>query len=242
MVLQKKGRPAMLCLGFVALSDPPQCGDVPITNWDWDQVDGWERRVGVTWGSYRLIGTYDGTGFTVLEIGPPRRQRTRGSVAHIPIPCPEPDGGWRASNQSRTSEDDQEAANLLAESQPDFAGLWVKILKTTPGVDVYGPHDLVLIVAFTGDLERHRAELAEVWGGPLCMVKHQRSMAELLRIQEEFSSPNEWGLQLLGSNVDVVHNLVEVSVVLFDEQTRARIDARYGEGTVRLDSALTLVS
>ena len=241
MVLQKKGRPAMLCLGAIALSDPPQCGDVPITNWDWDRVEGWERRVGVTWGSFRVVGTYDGTAFTLLEIAQPSQGRPREPVERFPIPCPEPESGWRASDPGRTSEDDRDAVNQLAENQPDFAGLWVKILKSTPGVDVYGPDDLVLIVAFTGDLERNRAELANVWGGPLCLVKHDRSMAELLRIQEEFSSPNDFGVQLLSSSVDVIHNDVEIRVVLFDEETRARIDARYGEGTVRLDRALTPV-
>jgi hypothetical protein len=25
----------MLCLGAMAMSYPPQCGDVPIANWDW---------------------------------------------------------------------------------------------------------------------------------------------------------------------------------------------------------------
>lgn len=242
LVLQRKGGQAMLCLGAIALSDPPQCGDVPITNWDWDRVEGWERRVGVTWGSYHIVGTYDGKAFTVLEIGRPRRERWRGSIGDAAIPCPEPAEGWRASDPSRTSADDRDAANELAERASDFAGLWVKILKTTPGVDVYGPNDLVLIVAFTSDLERHRAELAEVWGGPLCLVKHERRMADLLRIQKEFSPPNEWGLRLLGSSVDVVHNDVEVTVVVFDEETRARVDARYGEGTVRLTSALTPVS
>ena len=241
MVLQKKGGQAMLCLGAIALSDPPQCGDVPITNWDWDQVEGWERRVGVTWGSYHVVGTYDGKAFTVLEIGPPMPERPRESIARIPIPCPEPDGGWRAADPSRTSEDDRVTAAELAEGRPEFAGLWVKILKTTPGVDVYGPNDLVLIVAFTGNLEQHREELAEVWGGPLCLVKHERRMSDLLRIQDEFP-PNQWGLQLLGSSVDVMHNDVEVTVVLFDEETRARVDARYGEGTVQLTSALTPIS
>ena len=54
-----------LCLGGAMESLPPQCGDVLISNWDWDAVEGEERLSGSTWGDFHVVGTYDGETFTV---------------------------------------------------------------------------------------------------------------------------------------------------------------------------------
>ncbi len=238
MVLQATTGPAMLCLGVVLLSLPPQCGDVPITNWEWNGLDGVEREMGVTWGTYHVEGTYDGTAFTVQEVGTYRPAEFR--EHRIEVPCPKPEGGWKAADPTRTGEDDREAAERLAEKQADFAGLWVKIFNPPPDVDVYGPDDVVLVTAFTGDLERHRREIAEVWGGPLCMTRHERTQAELLRIRDELSDQGTegFGIRVLGSDVDVVHNRVEIRAIVVDDDIRAAIEARYGAGVVRLTSAL----
>lgn len=56
-----------LCLGAIMESYPPQCSGVPITNWTWDGVEGFESSGDVTWGSYAVQGTYDGESFTVTE-------------------------------------------------------------------------------------------------------------------------------------------------------------------------------
>lgn len=56
-----------LCLGAIAESYPPQCGGIPITNWSWDDIEGFENSGDVTWGSYAVQGTYDGESFTVTE-------------------------------------------------------------------------------------------------------------------------------------------------------------------------------
>ena len=61
---------AMLCLGAMAMSYPPQCGDVPIANWNWDAVEGEEKASGASWGQYHVVGTYDGEIFTVTHVGP----------------------------------------------------------------------------------------------------------------------------------------------------------------------------
>jgi hypothetical protein len=47
----------------------------------------------------------------------------------------------------------------------------------------------VLNVAFTGDLERHQAQLRSVWGGRLCVTRQQRTYRELLAIQRELHGP-----------------------------------------------------
>lgn len=66
-VIQVEGSPPMLAW-TVRESLPPQGGDIPLRGWNWDEVDG-EQTVGsVTWGdSYEVIGTWDGTTFTVTQ-------------------------------------------------------------------------------------------------------------------------------------------------------------------------------
>jgi hypothetical protein len=66
-VLQIDGEPAMLCLGAVAESYPPQCSGPEVVGWDWATVDGEESASGVTWGTYAVQGNWDGERFTVTR-------------------------------------------------------------------------------------------------------------------------------------------------------------------------------
>jgi hypothetical protein len=97
-----------LCLGWVADAFPPLCGGLPITNWGWDQVEGEQAASGTTWGTYRLVGTYGGTRFTVVraEVPPPTsRPSAVERFEDEPNPaCPGPAGGWEVPDPSRRSE------------------------------------------------------------------------------------------------------------------------------------------
>jgi hypothetical protein len=241
LVLEDASHGPMLCPGGIALSDPPQCGNVPITNWDWDAVGGEKRKTGTIWGSYRVVGTYDGEAFTVTGVGRAGKTPSPFDEGPIEAGCPEPDGGWAWPDPGRASEDDFAAAQRMAQREPDFAGLWIDHLKD-PNPDA--PSDarqIVISAAFTGDLERHEAELREAWGGPLCLVEHPRSYRDLRVIQKELSPGRKGnlGLQILGSSIDVVNNVVEVHVVLLDDEDQEALDERYGKGTVQATSALT---
>lgn len=92
----------------------------------------------------------------------------------------------------------------------------------------------MLTVAFTDDPEAHEAEVRALWGGPLCLVRHERSYAELSRIQRELhdGAGRALGLQVLSSSVGEVANAVEISVVTIDDPQRAALDERYGQGAV----------
>lgn len=143
----------MLCLGGVMDSLPPQCGDVPITNWDWDRVPGEERLRGTVWGLYHVVGTYDGAAFTVEEAAVATTDMPALSLDGPPATaCPEPAGGWSAPEPGLTRDRDLQAAFREARSQLDFAGLWVEdrrhISDAPPEVA------FVLNAAFTGDLAR----------------------------------------------------------------------------------------
>lgn len=235
-VLESEEHGPMLCLGVLLQSLPPQCGDVPITNWSWEEVPGEEALSGTTWGRYHLVGTYDGESFRVMETGPPQPE-PGDDGGQIDTPCPEPEGGWVASDPGRTTEADRRAATKAAGAEPDFAGLWVDFVDE---FDPDAPEDpgtegMILNVAFTGDVDRHTAELGQIWGGPLCVVQHTRTEAELHRIQKDLEpSADEIGIQVLWSSTAVVDNVVEVGVVVIDPQTRAELDDRYGKGAVRV--------
>ena len=67
MVISPEDGPAMLCLGPVMESYPPQCSGPEIIGWDWTAVDDSETSNGVTWGTYAVHGTWDGAAFTLTR-------------------------------------------------------------------------------------------------------------------------------------------------------------------------------
>lgn len=238
-VLEAPGKPAMLCWN-VATSLPPQCGDIPTADWSWDAVEGEERAAGTTWGRYHVVGRYDGEVFTVLEVGAPQAGGSSPEGDAITSPCAEPSGGWTVTDASRADESHIEAVVQRARAAPDHAGFWLVYLDGARGEGAVAPGRILLNAAFTGDLDRHRAELAEVWGGPLCVVEHERTLAELESIQQDLLVRAK-ELRMLSSAGDEVRNRIVVDVIFADAKAQAAMDARYGEGAVKLSSALRRV-
>ena len=237
-VLESPQHGPMLCLGGIAESLPPQCGDIPITNWDWNAVEGEESVGGTRWGSYHVMGRFHGKSFTVIETGP-YRASARNVADEIETACPTPTGGWRALDQSRMSEAEFQAANMAARSQPDFAGLWIDRLgMRDPNATDRG--EFVLNAAFTDDLEDHESQLRALWGGPLCVTRHEHTLSDLQKVQNELmrEGGKEFGLHVLFSSVSETHNFVELGVVVIDDEAREALDARYGDGTVGVSAAL----
>jgi hypothetical protein len=238
-ILESREHGPELCLGGVADSLPPQCGGVPLANWDWDLVDGEESVSETTWGNFHIVGTYDGSTFTVLDAGP--YEQPPSESTDFTAPCPQPAGGWVAPDPTRATDADLRAVMHAAEREPDSAGFWIDYVGEP---SEFTPTDeIIAIAAFTGDLERHEADLREVWGGALCMTSHQRTLDELIRIQRELTAEvaAELGIQTTWSAVDIVQNEVEFGVVVADDEMRAAVDAHYGAGAVRLMPALTPV-
>jgi hypothetical protein len=239
-VLQAGDGPAMLCLGAVLDSLPPQCSGQPIPNWDWEAVEGEESQGGVTWGSYHVVGTFDGTDFTVEEVTAPSPPPFDEDV--IETPCEEPEGGWKAADPSRTSDPDLRAALQAAGREPDSSGVWIDYWQGPPTDEGTppGPDDIILNAAFTGDVDRHREEIEKIWGGPVCVVQYDHTENELKAVQRDLqrASVEELDVIMLWSSVDVVHNEVEFGVVFADPDLQSRLDEAYGEGVVVLVPAL----
>jgi hypothetical protein len=97
VVLQADGEAALFCLGAVAESYPPQCSGPEIVGWDWAAVEGSESASGVTWGTYAVQGTWDGTALTVTQ--PP-------IMLALYDPMPVVDPFTDPANAGTTSEDE----------------------------------------------------------------------------------------------------------------------------------------
>jgi hypothetical protein len=238
MVLEAGDRGPMLCLGAVLESLPPQCGDVPIAGWDWRSVKGEETAGDTTWGSYDLVGRYDGQIFTVTTAGPFRDE----SFAEDPdftSPCEEPAGGWTGLDHA--TQEGAHAVGAYARSQPDYATFWVTQLE--PAKAEFGP--VVANAVFTGDRERHEAEIRRFWDGPLCVVVRDGPTArELAHVRKEAeASLPELGLQMLWSSGPDVEPVIEIGVVAdVGGKGQAAFDARFGPDVVRVIPALRPVS
>jgi hypothetical protein len=235
-VLEDESHGPMLCLGAMLLSLPPQCGDVPITNWHWRQVKA-DPMSGTISGAYHLIGGYDGKAFTVIEIGPynPDFEPGEGTYPGDRSPCPEPEGGWPADD--RLTPEDTRPAHAYARSQASYVASWSTHLQ--PKRYEFSP--VVFNAVFAGDSERHESAIRGIWDGPLCVVERNVPTAdELARIRREVeASLDELGLQMLSSSGPDIEPIIQIGVVVDPEgKAQATLDTRYGPGVVRLVPAL----
>jgi hypothetical protein len=148
-VLEDRTGGPRLCLGAVLASLPPGCGGPRIIGWSWATVVH-ESASGVHWGSYDVVGRYDGTVFTLTE---PAKSPTPASPspsgALLATPCPAPAGGWRPIDPATTTNATLTASVGLARRQSGHAEVWVDRTVTTP------------------------------WGGALCVSGAPRTAAEL---------------------------------------------------------------
>jgi hypothetical protein len=226
-VLEDKSHGPMLCLAGILLSLPPQCGNVPITNWDWRGVKA-ERMNGTVSGAYHLVGRYDGKTFTVVELGPydPDFEPDDGTYPEPTSPCRNAAGG---------PQEDAPAADAYARSRPDYVTSWVTHLDGREA----GP--VILNVMFSGSRERHGEARWKAWTVSICEIeRNDQTARELARIRREVeASLGELGLQMLWSSGPDIEPIIQIGVVADPEgKAQTTLDARYGPGVVRLEPAL----
>ncbi|MDK3256076.1 hypothetical protein [Blastococcus capsensis] len=239
MVLESAGHGPQLCLGGVAESYPPQCGGPDVVGWDWEAVDGEETAAGTTWGEYTVTGTWDGEQLTVTE-RPARPEPLDGHSGDEPFatPCEPPAGGWAVVDPSTATQDHMDTAIEYARAQPTHAGVWLDQLappEQPVREERFDPADAVLNMRFTGDLERIQREVRELWGGPLCITRAERTLDELLAVQQELHGDLD---DILGSSVDEVQGVVEITVPVADEELLNRLDERYPGDVVEVHGRL----
>ena len=235
-VLEDRTHGPMLCLSGILESLPPQCGNVLIANWNWQAVSGEERLSRTTWGNYHLLGSYDGSTFTLTAVGPYEEDTPGPTDSVFSSPCPEPSGGWSGLEQA-TQEDARQAA-AYARSQPDYVTSWVTHLE--PAQAEFGP--VIVNAVFTGDRGGQRGRDAEGVG-------RRSSASSSARFPQPMTSPvsarrprpawTTWASPMLWSAGPGVEPIIEIGVVVDVEgKGQAALDARYGAGVVRLIPAL----
>ena len=211
-----------MCLGAVAESYPPQCSGPRIEGFDFGDV-GAERAAGVTWGSYALIGTFDGTTFTVTDSTPAALYDPMAEepVDGLEAACSTPDG----SGGGKTSPEDLDATLAAASALPGYATAWL----TGDTINV----------AVTEDAEGAEATLRGTWDGPLCVTTVERTDADLNAINQELQAA--LGDRLLTSGSFAPDSL-DAEVVFDDGSIQDWVDATYGDGLVTITSALVPAS
>lgn len=236
-VLENDKGETNLCLGVILNSLPPQCGDVPLMNWDWDDVEGEERAAGVTWGgSYHVVGSFDGEAFTLTgKPGPPAEHLSVEEDFSSAPACEEPAEGWIEEG----AVDQQVAGRALSgvRREPEYAAGWVTQLEPPGGQSDTGP--VVLNAAFTGNLEKHEASLRQQWNGSLCVVRYERSIDELEQIRAEvYAMLEELSVRMLTSDLDEIDNSINVHVIHVDEADREDLMERFGAEAVHITTAI----
>jgi hypothetical protein len=239
MVCDDGKRGPMLWLGGILMIVGPQpCSGIPLVNWDWRAVESEETRGGTTSGSYHVVGVYDGETFAVTKVGP--YEDVPGAFGTDPdttSACDEPEGGWAVPDPAHSTQNDVGAAHAYARSQPDYSTSWNTPLD--PELLEFGP--VIVNVVFTGDAERHEAEIRKVWDGPLCVRERDVPTArELARIRKEVEAGlDDLGLRMLWSTGPAVEPVIEIGVVAdVGGKAQTALDARHGPGVVRLIPAL----
>ena len=207
-----------LCLGPVAESYPPQCGGPALADFDWGDV-GSEEASGVRWGSYALTGTFDGSTFTVTDAIPAALYDTMAAPEEEPLAaaCDDP----TTTDTAKATPEDLDATLAAASALPAYASAWL----TGDTINV----------AVTEDPEGAEAELRTTWGGMLCVTTVERTDADLNEVNQELQAA--LGDQLLTSGSTSPDSL-DAHVVYDDGSIQEWADATYGDGLVRVTSAL----
>ena len=173
----------------------------------------------MTWGSFAVTGTFDGTTFTATDAIPAALYDTMA----------EPEAGGldpacddaTATDPEKATPEDMDATLTAASALPGYASAWLS-------------GDTVN-VAVTEDAAGAEATLRETWGGPLCVTTVERTDADLNAINQELQTA--LGDRLLTSGSTTPDSL-DAQVVYDDGSVQDWADATYGEGLVRITSAL----
>lgn len=215
------GTGPQLCLGAIAESYPPQCSGLPLAGFDFGDV-GAEEASGVTWGSYAVTGTFDGTTFTVTESTP--------AALYDPMEMP-PEDAPAAACESPATTDPALAA-------PEAMDATLAAASALPGLAMTWLTGDTINVAVTDGAAGAEAKLRETWGGPLCVTTAERTEAELNTISQELQA----ALPTLLTSGSMAADTIDAQVVFDDGSIQAWADETYGEGLVRVTSALVPAS
>ena len=217
MTVLDPGTGPQLCLGAIAESYPPQCSGLPLKDFDFGDV-GAEEASGVTWGSYAVTGTFDGTTFTATESTP--------AALYDPIAMPTEEPPGPACESPATTDPDL--------ATPEAMDATLAAASALPGLAMTWLSGNTINVAVIKDAAGAETTLRETWGGPLCVTTAERTEAELNTISQELQAK----LPSLLTSGSMAADSIDAQVVFDDGSIQAWADETYGEGLVTVTSAL----
>ena len=217
MTVLDPGTGPQLCLGAIAESYPPQCSGLPLKDFDFGDV-GAEEASGVTWGSYAVTGTFDGTTFTATESTP--------AALYDPIAMPTEEPPGPACESPATTDPDL--------ATPEAMDATLAAASALPGLAMTWLSGNTINVAVAKDAAGAETTLRETWGGPLCVTTAERTEAELNTISQELQAE----LPSLLTSGSMAADSIDAQVVFDDGAIQAWADQTYGEGLVTVTSAL----
>lgn len=239
VVLESPEHGPQLCT-TVSESLPPSCQGIDIVGWNWNTVEA-ESVDGTTWGTYVVVGTWS-SGTSKLTLTEPAvvddgSGERASSTTPFPTRCPEPLAGWQPVDATTATQAALASATALAEAQDGFSTVWIDQRDQPVEEFPDEPLTLVLNVTTTWDPAEMERSLREVWGGALCVsaaVGH--SEAELEEIQAAVMADLP---ELVSTWIEAPAGRVVVEVVVATAREQRDLDARFGEGVVRLTGTLT---
>ena len=209
--------------------EPHRCDEFNVEGFDWSGPWDVDEKDGSRWGYFTLTGTFDGSTFTVEEVSQPDPEPY---VYDFEIPCPTPEGGWRVVDPATTTRDAMLGIGRLEDEVPGFAMVAVSTSAGEPAPR--DPMDTVVSLYVAGDPLAAEQLVRRSWGGMLCVVEVEHSLAELEKVQRALLDVP--GMTEVGSgNAD---NVVELSVLSDDGSIQRWVDQEFGEGLVVVRSNL----
>src|SRR5918993_538731 len=127
------------------------------------------------------------------------------------------------TDTEKATPEDLDATLAAAAALPGYATAWLT--------------GNTINVAVTEDAAGAETTLRETWGGPLCVTTVERTDADLNAINQELQA----ALPTLLTSGSFAPDTLDAQVVFDDGSIQEWVDATYGEGLVRVSSALTPV-
>lgn len=209
------------------------CSGPEISGWSWNRAGGSTTGAdGERTGRYEVTGRLQGDVFT-LETAAIATGGTE-LDATSPAPCTA-----QVTDAERTRQSDFDAMLTAAKALPDYAGEWYSRDDGAPAMP-FDPASGTETIAVAADPESVRPQLEALWGGKLCIVEAERSLAELQAVLDRVEPfAVDHGLEIVSVVVDQEANTVQATVVVSGPQAQQDADAAFGPGAVTVAGLLS---
>jgi hypothetical protein len=233
-ILESSAHGPELCLGGVLTSLPPQCGGMPITNWDWDAVDDEESLHGTTWVDAYVRGTSDGKIFSLTR-PPGRPRRSREDTSRFDPACARPDAVDTSDGGAAWEEASQRDGGTFSDI-PGLIAIWV---TDRPRDDP--PVFVANLVVRPGRAADVRTRVRRHYRGALCIV--ERDQRTIDQLEADFARIDDiLTATFLTADIDERTGVIRVELAIVDERSQREVDEAFGKGVVVLTGQLEPVS